>query len=227
MILLGISSVSSAVEVPHSLRSRQAVQRAVAQLEPQLAAKEMQLGQAAFIRVFKQEEELELWLEKDGQMELFKTWPIAKFSGHPGPKTKQGDNQAPEGFYFVPPNQLNPHSSYHLSFNLGYPNRYDRTHGYTGNYLMVHGNSVSIGCYAMTDPVIEEIWTLMDAAYRQGQPFIRVHIFPFRMTPDNMDRHGGGPWHEFWKNLQEGYLSFESTGKVPNVEVKNSRYVFE
>ena len=105
-----------------------------------------------------------------------------------------------EGFYFVPPNQLNPHSSYHLSFNLGYPNRYDRAHGYTGSYLMVHGNKVSIGCYAMTDPVIEEIWTLMDAAYRQGQPFIRVHIFPFRMTPGNMDRHGDGPWHEFWEN---------------------------
>jgi len=122
---------------------------------------------------------------------------------------------------------LNPHSSYHLSFNLGYPNRYDRAQDRTGSFLMVHGNSVSIGCYAMTDPVIEEIWTLMEAAYGQGQPFIRVHIFPFRMTQANMDLHGKGKWHEFWENLEEGYQFFESGGQVPNVGVSNKRYVFE
>ncbi len=225
--LLFSSSICFAVEVPQSHRSKQAVLQAKTRLEPLLAAGDMQLGSAAFIRIFKREKELELWLETDDGFELFKTWPIAKFSGRPGPKTKKGDHQAPEGFYFVPPHQLNPYSSYHLSFNLGYPNRYDRAHGYTGSYLMVHGNSVSIGCYAMTDPVIEEIWTLMDAAYRQGQPFIRVHVFPFRMTPANMQRHGGGRWHEFWENLQEGFEYFETKGIVPNVEVRGKRYVFE
>jgi murein L,D-transpeptidase YafK len=221
------TSAGFAVNVPQSNLSKQAILEAKPRLESRLKDKDLQLGQPVFIRIFKREKKLELWLQKDGRFELFHTWPIAKFSGRPGPKTKQGDRQAPEGFYFVPPNQLNPYSSYHLSFNLGYPNRYDRSYGRTGSALMVHGNRVSIGCYAMTDPVIEEIWTLMDAAYRQGQPFIRVHVFPFRMTQENMDKHGEGKWQSFWVNLKEGYDFFETKGIVPNVNVRNKRYVFD
>jgi murein L,D-transpeptidase YafK len=122
---------------------------------------------------------------------------------------------------------MNPLSNYHLSFNLGYPNSYDRLHGRTGSALMVHGSCVSIGCYAMTDKGIEEIFTLADAALCNGQPFFRVHIFPFPMTEENMRKHVNSKWYEFWKNLKEGYDFFEEGGhNPPNVEVKNKQYVF-
>lgn len=220
-------SGSQAQDIPSSSRSRAAVQKATTRLIPRLQAKEMHLGQPVFIRIFKEEAELELWLEDDGRYNLFQSWPIAAFSGNLGPKTKQGDCQAPEGFYFVPPAMMNPVSQFHLSFNLGYPNRYDRSHGYTGSALMVHGNEVSIGCYAMTDLVIEEIWTLIDAAFTAGQPYFRVHSFPFRMTPENMVAHNQENWSNFWLNLQEGYYYFKTHGAPPNVEVQNRRYVFD
>ena len=226
MLLLAANPVFGA-DVPHSNRSVAAYKNAETQLQPRLEAKQMRLGQNVFIRIFKQENELEVWLNTDRGFELFQTWPIAAFSGRIGPKTRQGDNQAPEGFYFVPPARMNPWSSYHLSFNLGYPNSFDRAYGRDGSFLMVHGDSVSIGCYAMTDPVIEEIWTLMEAAFKNGQPFIRVHAFPFRMTRDNMELYGQGPWQDFWINLKEGFDFFENSRMVPNVTVQNKQYEFE
>jgi murein L,D-transpeptidase YafK len=222
-----IATNSLAQNIPANSRSRAAVKQATPLLSPRLNIKNLELGQPVFIRIFKEEAELEIWLEKEGQFQLFHTWPIAAFSGSLGPKTRQGDYQAPEGFYFVPPGMMNPSSSFHLSFNLGYPNRYDRSHGYTGSALMVHGSNCSIGCYAMTDPVIEEIWTLINAAFSEGQPYFRVHSFPFRMTPENMARHENEQWEDFWKNLQEGYNYFETHGTPPNVEVRNRRYVFD
>ncbi len=136
--------------------------------------------------------------------------------------------KAPEGFYFVTPKRLNPHSRFHLSFNLGYPNTYDLAYGRTGSALMVHGDCQSIGCFAMTDEKIEEIYTIANAALRNGQKFFRVHIFPFQMNTENMKKHEKSKWYSFWKNLKEGYDFFEQNNHVPpNVEVVNKRYVFE
>lgn len=134
---------------------------------------------------------------------------------------------APEGFYFVKPNQLNPYSTYHLSFNLGYPNQYDRIHKRTGSALMIHGSCVSIGCYAMTDAYIEEIYTLVYLALKQGQPFFSVHIFPFPMNEDNMDKHNTSEWNAFWEHLKEAYDYFEDKKTPPNVWVHNKKYVFQ
>lgn len=190
----------------------------------------MPLGRPIFIRIFKEEEELEVWTQPKGKerFELWKTYPICAYSGGLGPKLKEGDMRSPEGFYFVPPSAMNPKSSYHLSFNLGYPNAYDRAHGRTGSFLMVHGKCVSIGCYAMTDPFIEEIYALADAAHKRAeQAFFRVHVFPFRMTEANMARHADSKWADFWTNLKEGHDHFEATGQPPNVEVSNKRYVFD
>src|SRR6476646_7180694 len=122
-------------------------------LKEDLAKAGLALGDAAFIRIFKEERVLELWLKPKGsaQFKLWKTWPIAAMSGHLGPKLKEGDQQAPEGFYEVNVDTLNPQSDYHLAFNIGYPNAFDQAKGRTGSYIMVHGNSVSIGCFAMTD----------------------------------------------------------------------------
>lgn len=196
-------------------------------LKDQLTQKKMVLGKPIFIRIFKEESELEVWVKQDKQYSLFKTYPICYYSGFLGPKLKEGDKQSPEGFYFVKPNQMKPDSTYHLAFNIGFPNTYDRAHGRTGSYLMVHGNCVSIGCYAMTDKGIEEIYMHADAALKAGQPFFRVHIFPFRMTEENMQKHKASKWIEFWQNLKEGYDSFETHKIPPNVKVKNKRYIFE
>lgn len=214
------------VQVPSSRRFQEAAARVTPGLEGDLAAVGLSLGRPVFMRIFKEEKVLEVWLEKDRRFVLFRTYPICTFSGDLGPKEKQGDGQAPEGFYWVGPRQMNPYSQFHLSFDLGYPNAYDRAYRRTGSALMVHGNCVSIGCYAMTDAGIEEIYTLADAALRGGQPFFRVHAFPFRMSGQNLERHAGSTWLDFWRNLAEGYARFEADGRPPDAGVREKRYVF-
>ncbi len=178
-----------------------------------------------FVRIFKEESELEVWKQrKDGRFYHFKTYPICTWSGKLGPKHKQGDKQAPEGFYTVNRHQMNPKSSFHLAFNLGYPNSYDRAHGRTGNFLMVHGKCTSAGCYAMTDPLMEEIYALAREAFIGGQQKFHVHAFPFRMTEANMARHQKSKNYRFWKTLKQGYDYFELTRMPPKVAVCNRRY---
>lgn len=148
-------------------------------------------------------------------------------SGELGPKVRQGDMQAPEGFYAVSRRSLNPHSRFHLSFNVGYPNTYDRSFGRTGSYIMVHGDCVSAGCFAMGDGAVEEIYRLTEAAFDGGQRFFRVHIFPFRMTSEALRQRRGSRWFRFWTNLKTGYDLFEHRRVPPNVEVRDRRYVFD
>ncbi len=186
----------------------------------------LRYGAPVFVRVLKEEGELELWVEvKEGERwKLFRKWRIAGMSGKLGPKLKEGDLQAPEGFYEVGKKQLNPMSRFHLSFNVGYPNAYDRFHGRTGSLIMVHGSNVSIGCFAMTDPVIEEIYLLVEAALKGGQEAVKVQIFPFRMTPEKMAAVEG-EWAGFWREaLWPGYERFEKTGVPPEVGVREGRY---
>lgn len=178
-----------------------------------------------FVRVFKEESELEIWKQRDdGRFHHFKTYPICNWSGDLGPKVKQGDRQSPEGFYTVNRHQMNPNSQFHLAFNLGYPNSFDRVHGRTGDFLMVHGKCKSAGCYAMTDAVIEEIYALAREAFIGGQESFEVHAFPFRMTPDNMTRYAKHPHARFWATLKEGYDYFELTRQPPTVAVCERRY---
>ncbi len=216
---------------PHSDRSRAAAARVLPTLEAELAAKGLSPGSPVFLRVFKESSELEIWLEPKPGAEYvhFKTWPICAWSGELGPKLKEGDGQSPEGFYYVPPARMNPQSQFHLSFDLGFPNEYDQHHGRTGSYLMVHGDCVSIGCYAMTDPAIEEIYTLAAAALDGGQAFFRVHAFPFRMTDEKMDTlKEDAKWFDFWSNLKEGYDYFEFLHRPPDVSLTpEGKYQFQ
>ncbi len=224
-----ISRVSFAEsKIPASPRSRRAIQRVKPELEKVFKEKNLNYGSPIFIRIFKESMELEIWVKSENTFTLFKTYEICTYgSGTLGPKTIQGDGKAPEGFYFVTPQRLNPVSNFHLSFNLGYPNKYDRTHKRTGGALMVHGSCVSIGCYAMTNTGIEEIYAIAYAAFRNGQSFFRVHIFPFKMNKSNMEKHKQSKWIEFWNNLKEGYDFFEKNKIPPNVEVVNRKYIFE
>ena len=187
--------------------------------------KGLEFGAPVFLRIFKEEAELELWVQAGDTFRLFKTYPICNHSGDLGPKLREGDRQSPEGFYKVGLGALNPNSSYHLSFNLGFPNAYDRANGRTGSYLMVHGDCLSIGCYAMTDPAIEEIYVLVEAALNQGQGSFDVHAFPFRMSADRMAQAQGHRWYDYWADMQPVFEAFETTRQVPQVALDDSRYV--
>lgn len=207
------------------------VERHLKPLSPQMLAlieqKNMAKDLPILIRIFKDESELEVWKQdRSGQMALLKSYPICRWSGELGPKIREGDRQAPEGFYAITPGQMNPNSSLYLSFNLGYPNAYDRAHGRTGMHLMVHGDCSSAGCYAMTDEQITEIFALAREAFFGGQRSFQVQAYPFRMTPKNMARHRNNPNMPFWRMLKEGYDHFEVTHMEPKVDVCERRYVF-
>jgi murein L,D-transpeptidase YafK len=220
-------AVSSALPGPQ--RAKAAAERVRPELEKALAAKGLQFGDPVFIRAFKEEGQVELWVRnrETKKYELFRTWEVAKQSGKLGPKLAQGDGQVPEGFYHVGASAMKPDSTFHLAFNIGYPNDYDQHYGRTGDFIMIHGNCVSIGCLAMTDTKIEEIYTLCDAALKNGQAYFRVHYFPFRMTSERMDRARYNEWFDFWTNLKEGYDIFERGHVPPEVDVKDGRYVFK
>jgi murein L,D-transpeptidase YafK len=193
-------------------------------LAGRLEAHGLKLGAPVFVRIFKREFELELWMKRDDVFQRFAIYPICRWSGELGPKLAQGDSQAPEGFYTVDAKALNPNSRWHRSFNLGFPNAFDRAHKRTGTFLMVHGGCSSIGCYAMTDPVIDEIWRLVSAALKGGQPRLHVHIFPFRMSDENLSLRSHMQWAPFWRDLKRGYDAFEETHLPPRISVCHGRY---
>jgi murein L,D-transpeptidase YafK len=200
-------------------------------ITPQTMALMQEKGMAKespiLLRIYKEESELEIWKKTTaGNYELLKKFPICKWSGELGPKVKQGDRQAPEGFYSIRPELMNPHSSYHLAFNLGFPNEFDRAHNRTGAHLMVHGDCSSSGCYAMTDEQIAEIFALAREAFDGGQLAFQVQAFPFRMTNANMTRHRNNPNIPFWRTLKEGSDHFEATRQEPKIDVCAKRYVF-
>ena len=214
------------VVTPQSPLSREVRNKREPMLREEFKRASLRLGSPIFIRIFKEEKELELWVKNEETFQRFKTYRIANFSGKLGPKKQEGDLQAPEGFYEVTPSSLNPRSNFHLSFNIGYPNDYDRLHKASGGLIMVHGKRESVGCFAMTDPAIEEIYTIADFALSFGQPAFPVHIFPFRLNAGNLMRHSGSPHMAFWRSLLRGFLLFELTHYPPLVAVSQDRYTF-
>ena len=190
--------------------------------------KDMDMQSPILVRLFKQEAELEVWKQdRSGRMALLKTYPICRWSGDLGPKVREGDRQAPEGFYSINPSQMNPQSAYYLSFNTGYPNAFDKALGRTGSELMVHGDCSSRGCYAMTDEQIAEIYSLGRESFFGGQRAFQFQAYPFRMTPVNMARHRNNPNMPFWKMIKEGYDHFEVTKQEPKVDFCEKKYVFD
>jgi murein L,D-transpeptidase YafK len=197
------------------------------QLLAEMVSKDMDLQSPILVRLFKQEAELEVWKQaRSGRFALLKTYPICRWSGDLGPKVREGDRQAPEGFYSITPAQMNPQSAYYLSFNTGYPNAYDRALGRSGSQLMVHGDCSSRGCYAMTDEQIAEIYSLGRESFFGGQHAFQFQAYPFKMTPANMAKHRNNPNMPFWKMIKEGYDDFEVTRQEPKVDFCEKRYVF-
>jgi murein L,D-transpeptidase YafK len=219
---LVLASCSDFGELPKHLRPLPSAMRAL------IEKKGMEQTAPILVRIFKEESTLEVWKREkaSSRYALLKSYEICKWSGDLGPKKAQGDRQAPEGFYTITPAQLNPKSSYYLSFNIGYPNAYDRALGRTGDFIMVHGACSSRGCYSMTDEQIQEIYTLARLAFQGGQRDFQVQAFPFRMTPENMAEHRRDPNFEFWKMLKAGYDHFDVIRQPPKIDVCSQRYVF-
>src|SRR6202048_3556692 len=193
-----------------------------------MQAKDMDLQSPMLVRLFKQEAELEVWKQdRSGRFALLKTYPICRWSGDLGPKVREGDRQAPEGFYSITPAQMNPQSAYYLSFNTGYPNAYDKALGHTGSQLMVHGDCSSRGCYAMTDEQIAELYSLGREPSFGGQRAFQLQTYPFKMTPLNMAKHRNNPNMPFWKMIKEGYDHFEGTRQEPKVDFCEKKYVVD
>jgi len=199
-------------------------------LEPQtlsyLQEKHIEAGAPVYIRIFKEESELEVWKERPGgRFVLIKTYPICNWSGALGPKTALGDQMAPEGFYAIGPHSMKPDSKYHLALNIGYPNALDKALGRTGDFIMVHGDCKSVGCFAMTNGLIEEIYAFVREALESGQARVPVHTFPFRMTASNIARHADHPAYGTWRPLKEAYDDFDKSRLVPRISMCEKRYV--
>ncbi len=184
-----------------------------------------------FLRAFKLERELEVWVKpkKSKIYQKIITYDFCKFSGELGPKRMEGDLQIPEGLYHI--DRFNPQSSFHLSLGINYPNSSDKTLGdkeYPGSDIFIHGGCATIGCIPITNPLIEELYTLASVAKEIEQAKISVHIFPTRMTANKVkaisSKH---PQHQsFWANLQAFYDFFETKKQLPPFSIDDAgRYV--
>lgn len=226
--LLLLTACQTSKALPTSERLEGVKGRKLAALRNEMMSQNLELGQPTFIRVFKEEKILETWVMNTESKEFvpFKQYPICKLSGNLGPKLAEGDKQSPEGFYEIRANQMNPWSRHHLSFNIGFPNEYDRAHKRTGSNIMVHGGCTSVGCYAITDEAMEEVYLLTEAAIANHAK-VPIHVFPFRMTEENMTKYSGSGWAFYWQNLKQGYDTFEITKIPPTARQNDYKYVFK
>lgn len=199
----------------------------VTHLNERLHERGLQAGAAMFIRIFKAESQLEIWLRQGSKYVLFETYPICNWSGSLGPKLAEGDKQNPEGFYSVTWRQMRRLGRWPKSINIAFPNRYDRAHKRTGSYILLHGGCSSVGCFAMTNPVMDEIFLLAKQAMKHGQKRFQLHIFPFRLSDRNMAIFAQNKWFGFWQNLKQGYDNFERTRVPPRISVCGKRYLVE
>lgn len=207
--------------------------KATRPLKPEVLAlmesKGMRKEDPILVRTFKQENTLEIWKrDRTGHYAMLKSYPMCAWGGTLGPKIKEGDKQSPEGFYTVTPGRMNPHSQFHLAYDVGYPNAFDRAFGRTGAAVMVHGGCTgSAGCFVMTNDQVEEIYGLAREAFAGGQRSFQLQSYPFHMTAENLAKNRRNPNLAFWKNIKQGYDHFEVTKLEPKVDVCNRKYVFD
>ncbi len=163
----------------------------------------------------KQEKVLEVWVSDEPK--FLKSYPILGASGSLGPKLKQGDRQVPEGFYKI--ESLNPNSSYHLALRINYPNQFDRDKAKIdgrknlGGDIMIHGRKGSIGCLAMGDEAIEELFVL---AAETGIQNISVIISPvdFRIRELPSDMPVVPTWTtELYDSIRQELNKFPKTAR--------------
>lgn len=225
LTLLPVLQAVAWTNIPTSPRANRLMNEVRGRVTQELQDKDFQLGSPLFMRILKTPGILEVWIQRGATYDLFKTYHICSYSGYPGPKLFEGDWQSPEGFYTVSASQLNPNSRYHLAFNVGFPNAFDKARKRTGSSIMVHGGCSSMGCFAMGNHNIEELYFLARETLSAGMDSFSLHIFPFPMTPKNMEKYKCSPWISFWKNLQDGYMAFERDHTVPVITINRGKYI--
>ncbi len=205
-------------------------------LRKQFEAKKLQWPpQEVYIRSFKYDRLLEVWVksESKGAFKLFKTYKICMQSGTIGPKRMEGDFQMPEGFYYI--NEFKPNSNFHLSLGLNYPNASDKILSdsyHPGNSIYIHGKCLSVGCIAIDNLPIEELYLMTSYARDAGQEFIPVHVYPVKynvkksfeylaqITKENQ------PLQQFAISLKSAFDYFEDKKQLPLVLVnKKGEYI--
>jgi murein L,D-transpeptidase YafK len=226
LLLLYLTTSTPKPELPDSQRAIDVRSRVWPRLQKELIDKGFKEGAPIYIWLFKDEDALEVWMKSGVKYKLFRKYEICYYSGNLGTKIRSGDNKSPEGFYTIKPKQLNPVSNYYLAINIGYPNKVEQLKGYTGDAIMVHGHCASIGCYAMTDPRMEEIYTLVYKAFENGQRKINLDIFPFKTDDAHMEFYSHQPYLAFWKTLKPGYEKFEKTHMPVDYLIKGKDYSF-
>lgn len=220
----------SGSEPPATERSKAIVEASLAHLAPELAPLGLKPGDPVFLRAFKEESELEIWMKpaEDPHYVLFKVHRLAASAGQAGPKLREGDGQAPEGFYTAKASSMRPETRHYLGIDLGYPNEYDRALGRNGSDLLIHAGDGAGGAYALSPEAMNEVYALADAAFRGGQREVAIHLFPFRLTDARMDKVWAKPsrWTDEWVNLKEGYDFFENVRQPPLVGLAGEEYAF-
>ncbi len=185
------------------------------------------------IRAFKFEEDLEVWAKNKNEVQYthVHTYKFCENVGELGPKRKEGDKQIPEGFYSL--SKFNPTSNYHLSLKVDYPNESDSILSdkvSPGGMIFIHGGCKTIGCIPITDEYIQELYVLAVEAKNGGQENIQIHLYPARMTSENMELLNAQYESEllsFWKQLKVGYDLFEKTNILPEIEISSKgEYLF-
>jgi len=226
-LLTTLFVLSPKTYIPDSQLAQRVREKVSPKLKTELEAKRLKINSPIYLRIFKEESQLEIWVKSGEKYSFFKSYNICDFSGGLGTKTRDGDGKSPEGFYTIGALQLNPVSRYYLAMNIGYPNKMETMRGYTGSAIMIHGHCVSIGCYAMTDDGIEEIYTLVYLALKGGQQKINLDIFPFRMNEMHMAEYAASPYIAFWQTLKQGYDLFDQKFVPTDPEIENNNYVFK
>lgn len=199
----------------------------LAKVDERLKAGGFQRGAPIYVRIFKQTSELEVWLGKGERFELFATYPICNWDGGLGPKLSEGDRQSPEGLYSVSIGQLRWFGRWHRGLDLGFPNAYDSSLDRTGSGILIHGGCTTVGCFAMTDTVVDEVFDLATAAMAKGQPRFAVHVFPFRMSEAALRAEDASLWRGFWSELKLAYDAFEATRVPPLAGACDGHYAVQ
>ncbi|MCF6441190.1 hypothetical protein L1077_17275 [Pseudoalteromonas luteoviolacea] len=158
-------------------------------------------------------DQLELWASNDDNPVFIRTYPVLAASGVLGPKLQEGDEQVPEGIYSL--EYLNPNSAFHLSMKLNYPNDFDLIHAHAegreapGTNIFIHGKAMSVGCLAMGDEVIEELFVLTATI---GKESVKVAIAPIDPRKHNILplAHGKPKWvSELYTNITDYFSRYQ------------------
>jgi murein L,D-transpeptidase YafK len=186
-----------------------------------------------YLRAFKEEGMLELWVKPkdEKQYKLITTYPFFQGISKLGPKERLGDHQVPEGVYSI--DYLNPQSLFNISMCINYPNAADAIRNAKetdlGSAICIHGNEASVGCLAITDLRIPNVYILAAEATDKGQQKIPVHIFPARFKTGKLEEleeyyEGNTDFIDLWRSLEPLYTYFEKEQQLPVIKITSKGF---